>query len=819
MDERQKLKNIDQLMLKTEDITDEQAGKQIDAVIRGYEILQKKKGVILADDVGMGKTFEALGLIFLQAYNQLKKTGGKRVPSVLVIVPSVVLRKKWEDDINKFFQKCVKNNKVSTAIKNQYSNPFIAYSKEDIKETRRKLVVCSVNALFSNPLHRQWDIIIIDEAHQFKNPYTKRYALFDNSKRVDVEDAILNQKFQKLILMTATPFQLQASEITNLLLLFTSAKQSPKVKEALKLDLKMLSDNLVRYEQCIQSFEKAWTAIPNINVTEVEKLQYNGTDLEVSMREMIDDPNISAVVKKAISVFVETKIAKTNLELSLAAYMLRNSKHKSYREEVIGSLIPNSPNKSVQLTTDEELFYLLVRKFLYESNKYKKTFTVQVLQETTSSFSTLDKYSISTQKITARIAQKSIPIKQCILLIREGIKNLENSGAHPKARELKVNLGLTIDSFNTKLDFEKALIFCRFVETASGIKKSVNQELQTILEMSIPQEIRDYFRKKQSKKTYTKSKMVKRTKVWRFSKRFETVQSQVSVEIHSLLESLYEVNPKFKNAVMQEATFVTYSRTGIKRYKEIIANELESALRSKLKEDFMLFKIMKTFQVKSQNISLRRKVINRIMKESVSEVFNEELWGYIKRAVEEATKNSLNLTKSDVCARITKLIEGLRKQDFAEVLSGETKSVFQGRLIEAFNTPFNPKVLIVTQIGQEGIDLQRECSKIIHYDLWWNPAIMEQRVGRIDRIGSKVSKTTGSKLQVFTPIIKDTIDEDIYKILKEREKWFELIIGKDSKKSKVFNQGIDDEKIAIPLPAFMVESLKINLEPNIHVAN
>ena len=52
-----------------------------------------------------------------------------------------------------------------------------------------------------------------------------------------------------------------------------------------------------------------------------------------------------------------------------------------------------------------------------------------------------------------------------------------------------------------------------------------------------------------------------------------------------------------------------------------------------------------------------------------------------------------------------------------------------------FNQLFNPFVLLVSRVGEEGIDLQQQCRYIIHYDLEWNPAKMEQREGRVDRVG------------------------------------------------------------------------------------
>ena len=74
-------------------------------------------------------------------------------------------------------------------------------------------------------------------------------------------------------------------------------------------------------------------------------------------------------------------------------------------------------------------------------------------------------------------------------------------------------------------------------------------------------------------------------------------------------------------------------------------------------------------------------------------------------------------------------------------------------------------------MGAEGIDLQF-CNALVNYDLPWNPMKIEQRIGRIDRIGQK-EKT----LLIFNFVCKNTIDERIYKKLWQRIKVFENVLG------------------------------------------
>jgi hypothetical protein len=132
----------------------------------------------------------------------------------------------------------------------------------------------------------------------------------------------------------------------------------------------------------------------------------------------------------------------------------------------------------------------------------------------------------------------------------------------------------------------------------------------------------------------------------------------------------------------------------------------------------------------------------------------------------------------------------LNPQGKAVVLvSGSTRerdAVFRG-----FNSPLLPEILICTQVGQEGIDLHRHCRHVVHYDLGWNPATVEQRTGRVDRIGSKtqrerklaagsqVSESDFAGLEVALPYLAATYDERMFDRLYTRAQAFDLLTGGD----------------------------------------
>jgi len=80
------------------------------------------------------------------------------------------------------------------------------------------------------------------------------------------------------------------------------------------------------------------------------------------------------------------------------------------------------------------------------------------------------------------------------------------------------------------------------------------------------------------------------------------------------------------------------------------------------------------------------------------------------------------------------------------------------------------RVLIATEAGGEGINLQF-CNNMINFDLPWNPMRVEQRIGRVHRLGQT------EDVNIFNLCTKNTIEEHILHLLHEKINLFELVIG------------------------------------------
>jgi SNF2 family DNA or RNA helicase len=108
--------------------------------------------------------------------------------------------------------------------------------------------------------------------------------------------------------------------------------------------------------------------------------------------------------------------------------------------------------------------------------------------------------------------------------------------------------------------------------------------------------------------------------------------------------------------------------------------------------------------------------------------------------------------------------QGCALSTFDGALSGPQKD----RAIEAFRD--RDTVLLCTECGGEGRNLQF-CNTLVNFDLPWNPQEIEQRIGRLHRIGQP------REVFVFNFAVRHTIEERVLQILGEKINMFELVVG------------------------------------------
>jgi hypothetical protein len=138
---------------------------------------------------------------------------------------------------------------------------------------------------------------------------------------------------------------------------------------------------------------------------------------------------------------------------------------------------------------------------------------------------------------------------------------------------------------------------------------------------------------------------------------------------------------------------------------------------------------------------------------------------------------------------------------------GETARDVRERLMLAFNSPLFPEILVSSSVLAEGVDLHRFCRHVIHHDLCWNPSVLEQRTGRLDRIRCK-AEASGNSIVVYQPFIAGSADEKMYRVVRDRERWFQIVMGQRFE----FDEATSEKLAArVPLPDQLARELLFDL--------
>ena len=127
--------------------------------------------------------------------------------------------------------------------------------------------------------------------------------------------------------------------------------------------------------------------------------------------------------------------------------------------------------------------------------------------------------------------------------------------------------------------------------------------------------------------------------------------------------------------------------------------------------------------------------------------------------------------------RMTRLIaKELEKKEIGfEYLHGGVPSEKRKNLVDNFMNEPSSRVFLSTDAGSTGLNLQ-SAATIINIDLPWNPAVLEQRIGRIYRLGQQ------NNIQVINLVTPDSIEQEMLSKLRFKTSMFEGVLddGEDS---------------------------------------
>jgi hypothetical protein len=683
-------------------------------------------------------------------------------------------------------------------------------------------------------------IVVVDEAHNLKSTHSQVYQSLMY---------VLQNRFDGMLFLTATPFQLGREELRNIVEFFRSSRPVSGTDAVASFDSRVatMDAGMNAYVTALKVFGDAWRDLNPEETVEAEGLLDGVTGGE-GLRP-----------KAAAACFKAALEAKGQMEVGLRPFIVRSVRERHHAERYGVEEIPARSRIPVALV-DRLISERLASR--------QSTFVASALTSACSSWEALFDASIAADEQS-----------QATLDALRRMKDEDVLGPHPKMRSTLATCIAAVEDHQ-----EKSLVFVDRMETGRALREELKQRLpdgrdtagyarlqspqrfgwpslrenylHTIFVDAFgapptPQDCRDaiddpamielWSRVDEDEKLdYRRVKRFIEHAVFRAAVSREASWSgrpstNTKAAVENLLEADYVTNgldllsgsTQERRTVPISATrktarpisdafveaYAAYpspwatSREALEQLDPIARAELVDAAASSIASSHLQAEVVRVEA--DGDPSTHFAGMNQLL-------CGDGPWRPRFEAIAQQAADLTAGGRGDATDRILTLAAALRASERVQFVSGETKNDAKARAIAGFNTPLYPEVLITTGVLAEGVDLHRSCRRVIHHDLPWNPAKLEQRTGRVDRIGSLSSRLrqelgsiATSAVDVGMPYVAGTYDETIFQRVLARRREFRCILGNKPEWER-------DELTADEAPAWpegVVERLQVQLGP------
>ncbi|MEM2259149.1 MAG: helicase-related protein [Candidatus Thermoplasmatota archaeon] len=713
-------------------------------------------GVILADSVGLGKSFMASAIIeeFLYGKHPSWVNNGKE-PSVLLILPPSLISQ-WEelligrlDEVTK--DKLVKGEKIKIEsdyflkkeykklIRNQENNRIYEIYDENGNSLLGKIAFLSLG-IFQNyrvndvdgyidpqlkTLADEYDLFVIDEAHKYRNKNTNRWKAVRKLQKKS--DNFPN----KFILLTATPLNNSIYDIFNLIRLFVDDTFAPfmikgtlitdliKGYRDLKRELEKRDDDKIKRDLREVANKIKQKVLDEIMVLRTRKyIREQFKDLKVDGKPLIfKDPTphrleySSFYTRKYLSLleYINKKLDSILFEHT----RLYGTRFVVFEEEEI-----EKEEKNLHYIEIADLFKLLLGKRL-ESGIYPFETTLRRIYEKEKIF-----YEIFSQRMKEILTMESL---------KNVIKEAVDKAKIKKELE-EVMEEYTVEEENKETWFDIVI-------------KILMEYAEELLEEG---------------KNYTETELIKLG----LEKVLDNINKDLKI-MDEILQKLDEIKekengnykslgliPKKDDDIIDLPIFSYHNDPKLDSLKQIVGDP--SVKSEKLKDIPSLNgkKIIIFTQYRDTAYYLYHN-----LQEWVEKEINLHRW--LKDNKSNKIKIGLVTGDTETSTKINYL-----KRFAPQANNGEEEVKKFGEI----------EILVATDALSEGVNLQ-DADAVINYDLPWNPMVIVQRVGRVNRIGNEkdvivINYIPSNEIEVIVGILKK---------LKEKIKDITLVVGKETK--------------------------------------
>lgn len=654
-----------------------------------------------------------------------------------------------------------------------------------------------------NRLDFKLPLLVMDEAHHLKNPNARLSGLFQNPEaREDADEitrGVLGGIFERMLFLTATPFQLGHHELCSVLERFEGiawdVKGAPSCgRETFRQQIREVRDRLDAAQSSALNLDAAWGSM------RAEDLIVDGKPFDVSQMEhwweaVSSATNRTPAVESVLAACHRTSERMRDAESVLRPWVIRHLKDRTSngvlrRERLPGRAIHSDNgdggDRGIDVGGEALLPFLLAARATACRPEARPVFA----EGLASSYEAF----LHTRRAAADSLDNDDDDKPAIEtddeITRWYLDRLEealplndhhSSLGHPK---IAATAKRVLDLWQRG---EKVVVFCHYVQTGRVLRQVISGLMLEEIHRTGAEKLACPFNKVEDE-------------LERLGKRFFDADSPARLACDAHVEDTLQSYPQL----------IPHTR------------ELQDVIRRYLRTPSFLVRFFPLTEGRLSEGAVKQAFSSLDDSGLTLQAVLAEFFSFLaERCIEEERRQYLDAIRSIQTGTINGLdarealaaderqgSEPERLIANVRLVNGAVKSDTRQRLMLTFNSPFFPEVLIASSVMAEGVDLHRFCRHVIHHDLCWNPSTLEQRTGRVDRIGAKVERC-GKSIRVYLPYLAETQDEKQYRVVMDRERWFSVVMGE---KFSVDARSTEKLSQRIPLPASLVRDLTLRLQ-------
>lgn len=645
-------------------------------------------------------------------------------------------------------------------------------------------------------------LLVMDEAHHLKNDETQLASLFRCKEAADDAEEIakgaLGHVFERMLFLTATPFQLGHSELCSVLERFNgiawdSASAPSSGKEVFQKKLDELRNSLDAAQHAALNLEAAWGSLRPTDLV----VDGHQVDVETWWKGPIDEENESTAAEQVRKCYQKTFERMRAAETLLRPWVLRHLRPRKFqgvlrRERLPGAAIIQDSKSDVVTgleVKDAALVPFLLAVRATACHPESRPVFAEGLASSYEAFrDTRKRPENSTDGDDDRYLNAANVKGSASWYLSQLEKALPTdshraSAAHPK---IEATARRVLEAWRAG---EKVLVFCHFIATGRTLRQVISGLLHDEIENLA-------IKKMQCRKDDVPDRLA------RMGRRFFDTDSPVRMacreEVDKLLAN-YSQLEEHREQLQDVCRRFIRTPSFLVRYfpleqESLDAEMVERAFSTDDGAGLNLRAILNgffDFLAKCCGDDERKRYLEAINSMQTGEITGHD-------ALSSFSSDELHSESTE------RLLPNVR------LVNGSTKQETRQRLMQTFNSPFFPEILVTSNVMAEGVDLHRFCRYVIHHDLCWNPSTLEQRTGRVDRIGAKVEQC-GKSIRVYLPFLSETQDEKQYRVVMDRERWFSVVMGEHFRADARSTDALAER---IPLPESLARELAFRLQVN-----